>query len=86
MISFNSYVPPSQHLLALHPSVFWISTFDQMSQIPSSTESIIIQGGVGRKGEPFKLSNLSSLRSLEIGGEAFEKCHSVVFESEDDEE
>ena len=58
---------------------------NQMKQISSSVESLVIQGGVGREENTFNLSNLSSLTSLEMGGDAFMDCHSIVFESENDE-
>ena len=59
---------------------------NQMKQISSSVESLLIQGRVGR-GEKttFNLSNLSSLTTLQMGCDAFEKCHSIVFESDNDE-
>ena len=56
-----------------------------MKQISSSVESLLIQGGVGREEKTFNLSNLSSLTTLEMGYGAFEWCHSIVFESENDE-
>ena len=58
---------------------------NQMKQISSSVESLVIQGGVGREENTFNLSNLSSLTTLEMGCHAFEKCHSIVFESDNDE-
>ena len=84
-ITFNSHVTPSEHLLSLHPSVFWISRLNQMKEISSSVESIVIQGGVGRDDEKsFNLSNLPSLITLEMGCDAFCSCHSIVFESMND--
>ena len=78
-------VSPSEHLLSLHPSVFWISKSNQMKQVSRSVESIVIKGGVGRDGrKSFKLSNLPSLITLEMGYAAFDDCHSIVFESEND--
>ena len=56
-----------------------------MQQISSSVESLLIQGGVGRRENTFNLSNLLSLTTLEMGCRAFEKCHSIVFESDNDE-
>ena len=57
-----------------------------MKQISSSVESLLIQGGVGREEKTtFNLSNLSSLTTLEMGCHAFEKCDSIVFESDNDE-
>ena len=58
---------------------------NQMQQISSSVKSLLIQGRVGRKEKIFNLSNLSSLTTLEMGCGAFKKCHSIVFESENDE-
>ena len=58
---------------------------NQMEQISSSVESVLIQGGVGREENTFNLSNLSSLTTLEMGYDAFLKCHSIVFESDNDE-
>ena len=56
-----------------------------MNQISSSVESLLIQGGVGREENTFNLSNLSSLTTLQMGYDAFEKCDSIVFESDNDE-
>ena len=56
-----------------------------MKQISSSVESLVIQRGVGEKENTFNLSNLSSLTTLEMGCNAFEKCDSIVFESDNDE-
>ena len=50
-ITSLSIVTPSEHLLSLHPSVFWISNVSQMEQISSSVESIVIQGRVGEEEE-----------------------------------
>ena len=84
-VTKNSGVAPSEHLLSLHPSVFWISKSNQMKQVSRSVESIVIKGGVGRDGrKSFKLSNLPSLITLEMGYAAFDDCHSIVFESEND--
>ena len=58
---------------------------NQMEQISSSVESVLIQGGVGREENTFNLSNLSSLTTLEMGCDAFLKCHLIVFESDNDE-
>ena len=58
---------------------------NQMKQISSSVESLLIQGGVGRFENTFNLSNLSSLTTLEMGCYAFDNCHSIVFESDNDE-
>ena len=77
-------ITPSEHLLSLHPSVFWISDVSQMEQISNSVESIMIQEGVGKEEGRFILSNLPSLITLEMGYAAFDDCHSIVFESEND--
>ena len=77
-------VSPSEHLLSLHPSVFWISKSNQMKQISKSIESIVIQGEVGMREKSFNLSSLHSLITVEMGCEAFNECHSVVFESMND--
>ncbi|KNB43167.1 hypothetical protein JH06_5452 [Blastocystis sp. subtype 4] len=74
-------ITPSEHVLSLHPSVFWISKINQMKQISKSVKSIMIKGKVGKENNSFKLSNLSSLVTLEIGNEAFQECHSIVFEN-----
>ena len=58
---------------------------NQMKQISSSVKSLLIQGGVGREENTFNLSNLSSLTTLQMGCWAFRKCHSIVFESDNDE-
>ena len=84
-ITVNSYVSPSQHLLYLYSSIFWVSTIDQMEEISSSVKSVLIQGGVGREETTFNLSNLSSLTTLQMGYDAFLNCHSIVFESDNDE-
>ena len=55
-----------------------------MKQISSSVKSLLIQG-VGREETTFNLSNLSSLTTLEMGCWAFQNCHSIVFESDNDE-
>ena len=77
-------ITPSEHVLSLHPSLFWILDASQMEQISNSVESIIIKRNIGEKNNSFKLSNLSSLVTLEIGNEAFQECHSIVFESMND--
>ena len=57
-----------------------------MKQISFSVESLVIQGGVGRKEKnTFNLSNLSSLTTLQMGYDAFRYCDSIVFESDNDE-
>ena len=59
---------------------------NQMEQISSSVESLLIQRGVGKEEKTtFNLSNLSSLTTLQVGCRAFGKCHSIVFESDNDE-
>ena len=76
-------VTPSEHLLSLYGSVLWIFRSDQMEEISISVEHILIQGRVGREEEnSFRLSNLPSLTTLEMGYGAYCKCHSAVFESE----
>ena len=35
--------------------------------------------------EVFELKNLPSLHSIQMGDDAFVKCHSIVFESDNDE-
>ena len=55
-----------------------------MKEISSSIESIVIQGGVGKEEKSFSLSDLPSLTIVEMGCGAFEKCHSIVFESKND--
>ena len=56
-----------------------------MKHISRSIESIVIQGGVGKDGrKSFKLSNLPSLITLEMGRDAFEYCYSIVFEGMND--
>ena len=77
-------ITPSEHVLSLHPSVFWISEAGRVNEISNSVESIVIQGGVGREEELFYLSNLPSLKTLEIGCVSFCDCHSIVFESMND--
>ena len=83
-IMFNSHVTPSERSLSLHPPAFWISRIDQMKEISTSVESIVIQGGVGKEEKSFSLSDFPSLIILEMGCGAFEKCHSIVFESMND--
>ena len=89
-------ITPSEHLLSLHPSGFWISDVSQMEQISNSVESIMIQEGVGKEEGRFILSNLPSLISIQLNGNklccsgsgnchaAFGDCHSIVFESMND--
>ena len=57
---------------------------NQMKQISSSVESLVIQGGVGREEKSFNLSNLPSLTTLLMGQCAFHNCRSMVFESKYD--
>ena len=54
-----------------------------MNQISTSVESIVIQGNVKGDKELFTLSNLPSLKTLEMGPYAFHNCHSIVFENLD---
>ena len=84
VVTVNGCVTPSEHLFSRHPSVFWIFRIDQMQQISSSVEHIVIQGCVGRGSESFNLSNLSSLITLEIGCGAFCMCKRIVFDSMND--
>ena len=77
-------ITPSEHLLSLHLSVFWISDVSQMEEISNSVESIMIQEGVGREEGRFILSNLPSLISIQLYRNAFSECHSIVFESKND--
>ena len=58
---------------------------NQMKQISSFVESLLIQGGVGREEKTFNLSNLSSLTTLQMGCTAFVNCDSIVLESDNDE-
>ena len=59
---------------------------NQMKQISSFVESLLIQGRVGGiYFGTFNISNLSSLTTLQMGRHAFYKCDSIVFESENDE-
>ena len=84
-ITVNSNMTPSEHLLSLDPSSLWISETSQMNQISTSVESIVIQEGVGEEDEIFfTLSNLPSLKTLEMGCLSFYECHSIVFESMSD--
>ncbi|KNB44865.1 hypothetical protein JH06_1587 [Blastocystis sp. subtype 4] len=83
-ITFNNRnITPSEHLLSLDPSSLWISETSQMNQISTSVESIVIQGNVKGDKELFTLSNLPSLKTLEMGPYAFHNCHSIVFENLD---
>ena len=77
-------ITPSEHLLSLHPSGFWISDVSQMEQISNSVESIMIQEGVGKEEGRFILSNLPSLISIQLYRTAFETCDSITFESKND--
>ena len=83
-ITKNSHVTPSEHLLSLYSSVLWISTINELNEICCCVESIVIQGGVGLKEKRFNLSNLSCLRSVSMGYNAFRDCHWIVFESTND--
>ena len=62
-----------------------VSSINQMKQISSSVESLLIQREVGREENTFNLSNLSSLTTLQMGCGAFVNCDSIVFGSENDE-
>ena len=83
-ITKNSHVTPSEHVLSLHPSLFWILDASQMEQISNSVESIMIQEGVGKEEGRFILSNLPSLISIQLYRTAFETCDSITFESKND--
>ena len=82
-ITCTSFVPPSQRMLNLHPSVFWITKLDQMTLL-STLSSIMIQGGVGREEKELCLSDLRSLTSLEVGSYGFCNCNTVVLKSMND--
>ena len=82
-ITCTSFVPPSQRMLNLHPSVFWITKLDQMTLL-STLSSIMIQGGVGREEKELCLSDLRSLTNLEVGSYAFCNCNTVVLKSMND--
>ena len=84
LITVNSCIPPSEHLLSVHSSVLWISRMNELNEICCCVESIVIQGGVGLKEKTFNLSNLSCLRSVSMGYNAFRDCHWIVFESTND--
>ena len=84
LITLNSCIPPSEHLLSLDSSVLWVSRINELNQICCCVESVVIQGGVGLKEKIFNLSNLSCLRSVSMGYNAFRDCDSIVFESEND--
>ena len=84
LITVNSCIPPSEHLLSVHSSVLWISTINELEQICGCVKCIVIKGGVGKDEETFNLSNLSSLTTLEMRRDSFRNCHSIVFESMND--
>ena len=84
VVTLNGCVTPSEHLLCCDRSLLWISRIDQMQQISSSVEHIVIQGCVGRRGESFNLSNLDSLITLEMGHNAYWTSKSIVFDSMND--
>ena len=84
LITLHSYAIPSKRILSLDPSVFWVSTVNQVKQISSSIKSLVIQGGVGRWGvASFNLSNMPYLTTLLMGQCAFWNCCSIVLQSED---
>ena len=84
LLTKNCPVRPSQHLLSLYPLVSWIRSINELKKITNSVESLVIQGGVGKKETTFKLSNLSSLKSVSVGYNAFRDCHRIIFESMND--
>ena len=84
VVTLNSYVTPSEHLLSLHRRGFWISRTDQMQQISKNIKLLLIQGCVGRRIKSFNLSNLPSLTAVEMGYGSFLTCNSIVFESKND--
>ena len=84
LITVNSCIPPSEHLLSVDSSVLWISTINELKWISRCVKCIVIKGGVGKDEETFNLSNLSSLTTLEMRRDSFRNCHSIVFESMSD--
>ena len=60
---------PSEHLLSLHPLVFWISRMDQMQQISKSVKHMVIQGCVGR-GSESRLERLNDSLPLPTHGDS----------------
>ena len=79
VVTLNSHVTPTEHLISLNPSAIWVSTVNQ--EIPRSVKCLVIQANVGRASKSFYLSNLSFLNSLIIGHDAFNKCRRIVLES-----
>ena len=79
VVTLNSHVTPTEHLISLNPSAIWVSTVNQ--EIPRSVKCLVIQANVGRASKSFYLSNLSFLNSLIIGHDAFTKCRRIVLES-----
>ncbi|KAK8804635.1 hypothetical protein WA171_006603 [Blastocystis sp. BT1] len=62
VVTLNSHVTPTEHLISLNPSAIWVSTVNQ--EIPRSVKCLVIQANVGRASKSFYLSNLSFLNSL----------------------
>ena len=79
VVTLNSHVTPTEHLISLNPSAIWVSTVNQ--EIPRSVKCLVIQANVGRASKSFYLSNLSFLNSLIVGHEAFYECRRIVLES-----
>ncbi len=84
VVTMNSVVFPSRHLLSQHRSVFWISRIDQIQLITNSVRQIVIQGCVGRGSMSFNVTNLPSLSIIEMGYGPFCFCNSIVLESMND--
>ena len=84
LITLHSYTPPSRRVLSRNPSVFWISTINQVKEISSYIKYLVIQGGVGRWGETsFNLSDMPFLTTILMGQCVFWNCRSIVLQSED---
>ena len=79
VVTLNSHVTPTEHLISLNPSAIWVSTVNQ--EIPRSVKCLVIQAYVGKTNRSFNLSNLSFLNSLIIGHDAFTECRRIVLES-----
>ena len=79
VVTLNSHVTPTEHLISLNPSAIWVSTVNQ--EISRSVKCLVIQAYVGKTNRSFNLSNLSFLNSLIVGHEAFYECRRIVLES-----
>ena len=79
VVTLNSHVTPTEHLISLNPSAIWVSTVNQ--EISRSVKCLVIQAYVGKTNRSFNLSNLSFLNSLIIGHDAFTECRRIVLES-----